>query len=71
MVCLSRQPLREIANEHQREIQLPREIIGNGDRRSHRLGEKTSIGAKGTELDRKAAALSLPATLRNLLFVLA
>jgi hypothetical protein len=69
MVRLGRQPLGDITKEHQREIQLPREIIGNGDGRSHRLGEETPIGAERTQLDRKAAALPLAATLGDLLFV--
>ncbi len=65
LLGLRRQTAGEFPKEHQGQVQLSGEIIGDGDRGRGGLRQKTAIGPQRTELDGKAAAVCLPSAAQD------
>jgi hypothetical protein len=63
------QALGDFTKQHWGEIQLAGEMIRDGDRGGHRLGEEAAVDPESAELHRKATALGLAPTLEDLRFV--
>src|SRR5438034_6221221 len=55
MLRLGSEAAGDFAKEDERDIQLPGEVISNGDRCWGCLRQKAPVGPQGTQLDGKAA----------------